>query len=224
MSRYRKPLCITLAALLALGAGAAGGVLAINAHVRAQAAPYFVAAETAPVCDAILVLGSMVYRGGTPSPILTDRLEHGLALYRAGKAPKLLVSGDHGTAEYDEANAMRDWLVARGVPPEDVFMDHAGFNTYDSMYRARDVFAVKTMLVVTQEFHMSRSLYIARALGLEAYGVAAPDLALYNMRYNNLREALARVKSFLETDVLHRKPKYLGDVIPISGDGRATEG
>lgn len=223
MKRNWKPLFMTLAALVAAGILGVVAVCGINSYVCARAEPFFTTQEEAPVCDAILILGSLVYQSGAPSPVLTARLEHGLALYRAGKAPKILLSGDHGTKTYDEVNAMRDWLTARGVPLQDVFMDHAGFNTYDSMYRARDIFQIKTVLVVTQQFHMSRSLYIARALGLEAYGVAAPDLALYNMRYNNLREALARVKSFAETAV-HRKPKYLGDVIPISGDGRVTEG
>lgn len=222
--KRRKWWLAGLSVLLILSVCGVAACLAVQRRVASAATAYIVDAETAPTCDAALVLGAQVYKSGTPSPVLQDRLDYAVRLYRAGKVPKILASGDHGTIEYDEVKGMLNYLLKQGVPRQDIFLDHAGFNTYDSMYRARDVFAVKKVLVCTQEFHMGRSLYIARSLGLEAWGVPAPDKAMYNMSYNDLRESLARVKAFLDTEVLHRKPRYLGEVIPIWGDGTVTDG
>ncbi len=208
---------------LALCILATVAVFAICAYVAHTGEKYLVTAEKAPAVDAILILGARVYTDGTPSPLLQDRLDYGYTLYAAGKADRIIVSGDHGRKEYDEVNAMKNYLLKKGVPQEHIFLDHAGFNTYDSLYRAKEIFQVNTLIVCTQEFHMPRALYIARQLGLEAYGYAAPDKAAYHMAYNNFREKLAQVKAFLETDVLHRKPKYLGNVIPIQGSGLPTQ-
>lgn len=173
--------------------------------------------------DCILVLGAGVHDDGTPSDMLTDRLETGIALYKAGVAPKLLMSGDHGRVDYDEVNVMRQYALDRGVPEEDVFMDHAGFSTYESMYRARDVFACRRIIVVTQSYHLYRALYVANALGLEAEGVSADIRTYRGQVIRDLREAAARAKDFLYT-VFQPAPTYLGDVIPISGSGTATLG
>ena len=177
----------------------------------------------APVCDAVIVLGAYVYNSGTPSPVLRDRLDYGYEMYKQGKAQKILVSGDHGRENYDEVNVMKEYLIRKGVPGEDIFMDHAGFNTYDSMYRARDIFQIENLLISTQKFHMSRSLYIARSLGINAYGYPCEDKAMYRMAYLNTRESVARVKAFLDV-LVNRNPKFLGDVIPITGDGNQTAG
>ena len=209
--------------MLALGLVATGliGVVGVNLYVKARGGARIVASSQAPRAEAALILGAFVHEDGQVSGILRDRLMQGLQLYRQGLVPKLLVSGDHGRPEYDEVNAMRIFLEERGVAPEDIFMDHAGFDTYDSMARARDVFAVKSVLVVTQDFHLSRAVYIARALGLEAHGVSS-DLSRYPSEpYLRTREVAARVKAFLEVNT-KRKPVYLGEVIPISGDGRET--
>ena len=131
-----------------------------------------------PDADCILVLGAGVRKDGSPSHMLTDRLLVGIDLYEAGAAPKLLMSGDHGQAEYDEVNTMKAYAVSAGVPGEDVFMDHAGFSTWESLIRARDVFGVRRVVIVTQEYHLYRALWIAEALGLEAVGVSA-DLRTY---------------------------------------------
>jgi SanA protein len=171
-----------------------------------------------------IVLGAKVYATGTPAPMLTDRLDTGIALYKLGKVDKILLSGDHGQKTYDEVNAMLDYVVARGVPDEDVFTDHAGFSTYDTMYRARDVFEVKDALVVTQGFHLARAVYTARALGLEATGVVADIQPYANERRFAMRDWLARVKAFVQLHVTKPLPRYLGPVIPIDGDGRATRG
>jgi len=165
----------------------------------------------------------LVYGGsGKPSLTLRDRLDHGYELYALGKAKKILVSGDHGQKDYDEVNAMKDYLMEKGVPREDIFMDHAGFNTYDSMYRAKEIFGVESLLICTQDFHIARSVYIARSLGIDAYGYPCDDNGI-NTRLNKLRESFARVKAVADIFV-KRKPKYLGDAIPISGDGNMMEG
>jgi len=153
--------------------------------------------------------------------MLADRLDVAIDAYKAGGAPKLLMSGDHGRKEYDEVNVMKDYAIAEGVPSEDVFMDHAGFSTYESIYRARDVFLAERVLIVTQGYHLYRALYVARSLGLEAEGVAA-DLRPYRgQRYYDLREVLARCKDFAMC-IFKPLPTYLGEAIPVSGSGDLT--
>ena len=180
--------------------------------------------SAAPECDAVMVLGALVYNDtGKPSPILKDRLDYGYELYISGKAKKILVSGDHGQKDYDEVNVMKDYLMSKGVPREDIFMDHAGLDTYDSMYRARDIFGVKTLLISTQDFHIGRSVYLARQMGIDAYGYPCKDKDIYPMTRLSVREMVARAKAV--TDVIFKpEPKYLGEKIPISGDGILTEG
>jgi len=177
------------------------------------------AAELSDI-DCIIVLGCRV-NGGTPSPMLSDRLTRGVELYDMKAAPKLLMSGDHGRVSYDEVNAMKQFAIDRGVPSEDVFMDHAGFSTYETMYRAKEVFAAKRVIIVTQKYHLYRAVYIAEQLGLEAYGVDS-DLQRYiKQPYYNAREILARDKDFVKV-IFKPKPTYLGEVIPISGSGDLT--
>ena len=200
-------------------------VLIPNLVITRSADDYIVQAPAeAPQAQCAIVLGAKVYPNGTPAPMLTDRLETGVRLYELGKVDKLLLSGDHGQNEYDEVNVMLDYVLERGVPEEDVFTDHAGFDTYDSMYRARDVFKVTDCLVVTQEFHLSRAVYTARALGLEATGVVADIQPYANEFKNAARDWLARVKAFIQVELTHPEPTYLGPAIPIDGDGRATRG
>lgn len=173
--------------------------------------------------QAALVLGAGVWPDGRPTPVLKDRLDTGLDLYRSGKVGKILCTGDHGQDDYDEVNAMRRYLEEHGVPPEDIFMDHAGFDTYDSMYRARQVFEVQSAVVVTQEFHLPRALYLARSMGIRAEGVSATRQPYLDDGWYSVRELAARVKAFAEV-AARREPRYLGPAIPIEGDGRATQG
>ena len=173
--------------------------------------------------DAILVLGARVWDNGSPSGVLEDRLDTGISAYQAGVSDRLLMSGDHGQDDYDEVNAMKDYALEQGIPSENIFMDHAGFSTYESVYRARDIFQVKTVLIVTQEYHLYRALYIARALGLNAYGIAADRSVYSGIVGFEAREILARVKDFFYT-LIQPLPTYLGDVIPITGDGNVTNG
>jgi vancomycin permeability regulator SanA len=173
--------------------------------------------------DAILVLGARVWDNGQPSGILKDRINAGIALYEAGASDRILMSGDHGQDDYDEVNAMKDYAIESGVAPEVIFMDHAGFSTYESVYRARDIFQIKTVVIVTQKYHLYRALFVARALGLNAYGVSA-DRRDYNPYILfSVREIFARCKDFVYS-IFQPLPTYLGDVIPITGDASATEG
>ena len=171
--------------------------------------------------DCILVLGCRVYEDGTPSHMLEDRLRRSVELYSLGAAPKLLMSGDHGQREYDEVGAMKQYAVAEGIPSDDIFMDHAGFSTYESIYRAKEIFGVEKVIIVTQQYHLHRALQIARALDLEAYGVAADYRSYSGQLMRDVREILARNKDVL-TSLFQPEPTYLGEAIPISGDGDVT--
>ena len=199
-------------------------VLCINLHIKNSVKDNIVDpkdAETIENADCILILGCGVREDGTPSHMLHDRLERGIELYKQGVAPKILMSGDHGTAEYDEVNTMKQYAIDAGVPSEDIFMDHAGFNTYDSMYRAREIFKVKRLVIVTQKYHLYRALYVADSLGLEAFGINA-DLREYVGQWTrDIREVAARIKDFVIT-LYKPLPVCLGEKIPISGDGNQT--
>ena len=157
--------------------------------------------------------------------MLEERLNRGIEVYKTGCADRILMSGDHGRTEYDEVNVMKDFAVGKGAVAEEVFMDHAGFSTYESMYRAKDVFQVKKVVIVTQKYHLYRAIYNARRLGLDAYGVAADGQYNYSLpvrTFNNARESLARCKDFLWC-IFKPEPTYLGEVIPISSSGVLTD-
>ena len=180
--------------------------------------------QTIPFRTTVLVLGSQI-RGTRLSPVLQDRVETGISLMQNRRGQKLLLSGDHGQRYYDEVNAMRLYVLANApdIREEDIFMDHAGFNTWDSMYRARDVFEVRDLCIVTQKFHISRAVCMARSLGLDAVGISINQdrFSGKSLRSWQIREYFARVKAFLSI-VFKPKPRYLGEKIPIFGDGRAT--
>lgn len=229
MPRYlpkRRTLVWTIAAVVAFLILAVIVVVLVSSLVTTQSAGRHIVADPkdAPRAKVAIVLGALVYQNGTPSPMLADRLATGVALYKQGKVQKLLLSGDHGQTTYDEVNTMRRYCLDQGVLDQDIFMDHAGFDTYETMYRARDVFKVTDCLVVTQGFHLPRAVYIARTLGLEATGVRA-DLRPYPNEWRfSLREWPARAKAFFQLHVTKPLPRYLGPAIPIDGDGRATRG
>ncbi len=171
--------------------------------------------------DCILVLGAGVKPDGTPSKMLKDRLDKGIELYKKGVASKILLSGDNGTVEYNEVKAMATYIKNGGVPGEDIFLDHAGFSTYESIYRARDVFKVKKCTVVTQRYHEYRTLYIANRLGVEAEGIPAKNERYGGQFLRDLREVLARDKDFVKC-ITKPKPTYLGEPIDIKGSGKRT--
>lgn len=172
--------------------------------------------------DCIMVLGCGV-RGDSPTPLLADRLQRGVEVFELEAAPKILMSGDHGQEDYDEVNVMKQYALDAGISETDIFMDHAGFSTYESMYRAKEIFGIDKMIIVTQDYHLSRAVYIANKLGIEAYGVASDYRSFSGQLGRDSREVLARVKD-LFTSILKPKPTYLGESIPISGDGALTNG
>lgn len=174
-----------------------------------------------PETEAALILGAKVFSDGRLSSIMKDRADSGLELYKAGKVKKLLVSGDHGTKNYDEVNTVKDYLLSRGLRADDLFLDHAGFDTYDSLYRARDIFQLKSVIVVTQKFHQPRALYIGKSLNLEVYGYIADKQEYQGMVWNELRECVARSKAVVDV-VTGAKPKFLGEPIPIEGDSKLS--
>ena len=145
----------------------------------------------------------------------------GIKLYKTGKIKKLILSGEHSSKYYDEVNVMREYAVAHGVNENDIFLDHAGFSTYDSLFRARDVFGVKSMIIITNTFHLPRALYIANELGINAVGVSS-DLRKYiGENYNNIREFFANIKANFDL-IFKAQPKYLGPKIDIQGSGLVT--
>ncbi len=198
--------------------------VSVNARVIRSSSPRLISADAATNLenvDCILVLGSSVQPNGTLNRVVRERVDTALALYESGVSERLLMSGDHGKVNYDEVNAMKQYCVDKGVNPDVIFLDHAGFNTYDSIYRAKAIFGVQKMIIVSQEYHLYRAVYIANKLGIEVYGVAAEqeaDTALIT----NLRESVARVKDYFSCS-FHLEPTVLGEPIPISGSAKLSD-
>ena len=212
-----------LLVLLLLAAFACAAVFVPNTIVKGTQAKRIVTIEEAAElekADCILALGCRVYSNGSMSPMLRDRVQLALDVYNTGVSDKLLMSGDHGQTDYNEVQAMKDYLIENGVASSDVFMDHAGFSTYDSVYRAKAVFNAERIIIVTHRFHLYRALYIAERLGIEAYGVAAEDLYAGNTR-REVREILARDKDLVKC-IFKPKPTFLGEIIDVHGDGDRT--
>jgi len=209
---------LTLAAVFTLVS-----IFMISAHVKASVKDRIITpGEAASLhADCIIILGAGVWDGGRPSPMLEDRLLQGIELYENGSSDRLLMSGDHGRKDYDEVNVMKQFAIDRGIPSEHVFMDHAGFSTYESLYRARDIFEARRVIIVTQKYHIYRALYVAGKLGLEAYGVASDPRRYAGQNIRDLRETVARVKDYFIV-MVKPKPTYLGETIPISGNGDVT--
>ena len=177
--------------------------------------------EAGDEIDAVLVLGAQVKPDGSLSKMLKERLDTGISIYKAGITDRMIMSGDHGREDYDEVNAMKNYAIERGVPSGCIFMDHAGFSTYESMYRAKEIFEAERLVVVTQKYHMYRALYDAKALGIEAAGVTCDTRVYSGDKYRKLREMAARIKDVGYT-IAKPRPTYLGDVIPVSGNGDVT--
>jgi len=223
MSRRLRRILLTFAII-----GAAAGLCAFgigawaNAAIkrRARGAVYHAAADV-PQKPVAIVFGAKVWASG-PSAILKDRLDAGVRLYQLGKVTKLLLSGDHGRREYDEVNTMREYVLRQGVKAEDVFLDHAGFRTYATLYRARDVFGVKSAVLVTNEFHLPRAIYTGKAFGLDVVGLASDTRTYRSWARNQAREFLARTLAWIQVNITRPRPKYLGPGIDITGDGRVT--
>lgn len=218
MNKVLKKILIILSILNILGICF---IFGINAYVKKSVNENIIEISNIKEnYDAILVLGAGL-KNGKPSPVLKDRLDTAYEAYIKGASSKIIVSGDHGRKNYDEVNVMKDYLISKGVPSDNIFMDHAGFSTYDTIYRAKEIFLCDKVLIITQEFHIFRSLYIAKKLDLEAEGVSATLRHYSEETKFELREILARDKDFVKT-IFKPKPKYLGDTIPVFGNGDIT--
>lgn len=193
-------------------------VTVANVGIYAATAPFiFSDVASAPVAQAALIPGAAILIDGGLSPVFRDRADLAIKLYEAKKVSKILVSGDNSTLSHNEVNPVRTYLLRKGIPDQDIFLDHAGFDTYSSMYRAQAVFGVESVLITTQSFHLPRAVFIARKLGVNAYGVDA-DVG-HILPRNYVREVFANEKAVFEL-LTRREPKYLGEPIPITGDGR----
>ena len=197
----------------------------INLYMIRYASPYIYRDVAAlPGRYTVIVPGAKVYQH-TVSHVVRDRIEAAVTCIKSGKAERMLLSGDHGRTSYDEVNRMKDFAHDVYAVDEDIlFTDHAGFSTYETMCRARDVFCVHGAIVATQQFHCVRCVYIARKLGLDAVALVAPEVQPYRSALKTnwtVRECLARVKSFFLV-LLNVPPTYLGEQIPITGSAAAT--
>jgi vancomycin permeability regulator SanA len=198
-------------------------VIVMDAYVKNSVKDKIISAEEAVNlnADCILVLGAGVRADGSPSPMLEDRLLQGIALYKMKASNKLLMSGDNTRKGYDEVNTMKQYALDKGIESEDVFMDHAGISTYDSIYRAKEIFQADKIIIVTQKYHLYRALYISDSLGLDAYGVSANPTIYVGQSLREFREIIARAKDFVKC--IYKPPAtILGEVIPVSGDGNVT--
>lgn len=220
IKKAKKILIALLVAVLLIGLC----VLGVNIFVKSSVSDKIVTVEKAKNlnADCIIVLGAGLRPDGNPTWMLEDRIKVGDELYKNHAAPKIIMSGDHGRESYDEVNAMKKYAKSEGVPSKDIFMDHAGFETYDTMYRARDVFGAKKVIIVTQKYHLYRAMYAAKKLGLDAYGVSATKRKYDNKQWiRDMREWLARVKIFGKC-ITKPKPKFLGKKIDLKGSGDVT--
>ncbi|MDP2649154.1 MAG: ElyC/SanA/YdcF family protein [bacterium] len=197
----------------------AGGVacLLIPLSMRETTRAHVYSQRDVPPSEAAIVLGASVVRGA-PSPVLAARADTAIALHLTGKVKKILVTGDNGALSHDEVTPVRKYLLDAGIPASDIFLDHAGFDTYSSMFRAHEVFEAHSVVIVTQDFHLPRALWIARRLGLDAAGVASAGSGSVR---DYMREVPASLKALFDV-VMRREPKYLGPSIPLTGDGEAT--
>lgn len=223
MVRHKRRIIIAIYILVLFCMSVFASIVIINKYIKSSVEHRIITVDEAASIDAdcILVLGAGVWDGGRPSHMLEDRLLQGIELYKRGASDRLLMSGDHGRKEYDEVNVMKKFAIERGIPSQHIFMDHAGFSTYESIYRARDIFLANKIIIVTQKYHLYRALYTAEKLGLDAYGVASDPRQYIGQEIRELRELLARVKDFFYV-IIKPEPTFLGETIPVSGNGDLT--
>ena len=197
-------------------------IFSLSFYVKNSTKKYIIEGDYSKIknYDCIVVLGAGIW-GNTPSPMLRDRLDTAIDLYKSGVAPKIIMSGDHAQDNHDEVNVMKNYAVASGVPSEDIFMDHAGFSTYDSMYRAKYIFGAKKVVIVTQEYHLYRAMYISERLGMETIGVSAAKNSYTGQEMRDLREILARDKDFIKC-IFKPKSEYMGKEISLNDSGDIT--
>ena len=208
--------------LLALVIGAVGGVIVLRAYTLLHATDRIYASADVPQHPVAIIFGALVHPSGRPSHMLADRVAMGAELYHAGTVDALLMTGDNSRADYNEPEAMRQYALKLGVPDDAIVLDYAGFRTYDSCYRARDIFQVESAILITQEFHLPRAILTCDGLGLDVVGVSADEqrpqgYKLSSMVFSQVRELPATTLAALDL-VRGRKPTYLGDPLPIFTD------
>lgn len=216
MRPNRRKLLIAAVGLIVVGA--VGGLCARSFVANATAAQRFASIPQVPPRRVALVFGAGILTDGTPSAMLADRVDAAIALYRAGKVRKLLFSGDNSRVDYDEVGSMRKYAVERGVPKSDITLDYAGFDTYDSCYRARKIFGITSAVLVTQRYHLPRAVYDCTRLGIDAVGVGTPDWGTYDtplMTSYEVRETIADVKSLWDVNVSHRSATLMGAYVGV---------
>ena len=198
-------------------------IIVINTYVKNSAKDRIISSDEAIGlnADCIVVLGAGVRVDGTPSPMLKDRLLQGIALYDMGASDRILMSGDNTKKDYDEVNTMKQYAIDKGIVPGDIFMDHAGVSTYDSIYRTKEIFQAEKIIIVTHKYHLYRALHISDSLGIDAYGVSADPTIYAGQELREIREIIARTKDFLKC-IIKPPASILGEVIPVSGDGNVT--
>lgn len=216
--RFKKLLII----LLIFAFAGVAVLYGLSAHIHsATEEVIFENGEDVPDVFTAIVLGASVRSNGNLSMMLEDRVKSAYQLYKDGKVKRFLLSGDNGSKNYNEPQAMKEYLINLGVPEEDIFLDYAGFDTYDSMYRASSIFNVKDAVVVTQKFHLPRAIYISQKLGLNYYGLIGDKHIYQREGANQRRELLANVKAYSEL-LMDKEPTYLGSQIPIDGPPQST--
>lgn len=203
------PYLLLLVALLVLA------TVAGKAWVNAQTAPLIYEWDDAnlPENHVALVFGAGLNRAGGPSAMLYDRVATASLLYNAGKVKKLLMTGDNSTVNYNEVEVMRQTAISLGVPDDDIVLDYAGFNSWDSCYRARDVFGLQSATLVTQKFHLPRALFGCNHLKVQSVGVVA-DRQSYSTAYNEAREYLG-ITGMAWRILINDKPKFLGPKVNV---------
>lgn len=222
----KKTVFKILLAMVIFGVVVGLGVIAASVHIQAVTKDRILSeAELKDLndVDCILVLGCGVWDDGTPTDMLADRIKVGIRAYETGVSDRLLMSGDHSRKDYDEVNTMKAIAVERGIAADNVFCDHAGFSTYESMYRAVDIFGARKIVIVTQSYHLPRAIYDAQKLGMEAYGVSADERSYGGQIFRDIRELLARAKDFVWC-IIQPEPTFRGEKIPITESGSLTDG
>jgi SanA protein len=220
--RWFRVIIRIMAIVLGIILAISGSILFIYAYISIKGNSRIFKIDDLPRgVDCIIVLGAQIIGNRKPSPMLQDRLDGAVDLFRAGVSDRIIVTGDHREDNYNEPRVMYKYLLEQGIPDEAIFMDHFGLDTYDSIYRAVHVFQVKTAVIVTQRFHLQRALYIGDKLGLDCVGYATNPRLYASTPYMLVRELGARLKALYETNT-DASPGKMSPPFPISGDGRDT--
>ncbi|MBN1494422.1 YdcF family protein [Candidatus Peregrinibacteria bacterium] len=211
-----KKILIVGLSVFAAAAVFCSGVVFYVQNYAAEFIYFYSDIENIPIKDVAIVFGASVNPDTLrPSDMLTDRLITGVELYRAGKVQKIVMSGDNRVSHYNEPLVMKKFAEDLGVPTEDIVLDYAGRRTYDTCYRAVEIFGIKNAVLVTQKYHLYRALYTCRSLGVDAVGVDAARQAYIGQNYYDFREFFATLSTFFDVNVLHPRP-ILGEKIDIN--------